>query len=67
MGSKKVEGEQLPVEAASDSNDGLGGEVLILSKDDQIAFAEALLSPPEPNDALKRAFESRKRLFCEDA
>ena len=30
-----------------------------LSKEDQIAFAELLIDPPQPNDAMKRAFKRR--------
>lgn len=36
--------------------------ILRLSAEDQIRFANALLAPPEPNDALKRAFARRKQL-----
>jgi uncharacterized protein (DUF1778 family) len=32
------------------------------SEEDQARFVQALLHPPEPNAALKRAFERRKRL-----
>lgn len=35
---------------------------LRLSVEDQARFVAALLNPPEPNDALKRAFEWRRRL-----
>lgn len=31
--------------------------IIRLSVADQIAFAEALINPPEPNEALKRAFK----------
>jgi uncharacterized protein (DUF1778 family) len=30
-------------------------EILRLSADDQLMFAQALINPPEPNDALRRA------------
>jgi uncharacterized protein (DUF1778 family) len=38
-------------------------EILRLSLADQHAFAEALLAPPEPNEALKRAFQRRSKLL----
>ncbi|HWR00410.1 MAG TPA: DUF1778 domain-containing protein [Chlorobaculum sp.] len=37
--------------------------VIQLSIEGQKAFAEALLNPPEPNAALRRAFESHAALF----
>jgi uncharacterized protein (DUF1778 family) len=37
-----------------------------LSLADQERFAAALLSPPEPTAALKRAFERRKALLLND-
>ncbi len=37
--------------------------VIQLSIEGQNAFAEALLNPPEPNAALRRAFESHAALF----
>lgn len=38
-------------------------QVLRLSMADQEAFANALISPAPPNDALKRAFEKRKAIL----
>ncbi len=38
-------------------------EVVRLSLADQECFAQALLSPPEPTPALKRAAERRRRLL----
>ena len=38
-------------------------EIINLSLADQQAFAQALLNPPEPATALRRAFERRKKLF----
>lgn len=38
-------------------------EVVRLSLADQECFTQALLSPPEPAPALKRAFERRRRLL----
>lgn len=38
-------------------------EVVRMSLADQQQFAEALLSPPEPSPALKRAFERHQRLL----
>ena len=38
---------------------------IILSPEDQIKFVDLLLNPPEPNDALKRAFAKREELFGE--
>ncbi|MBZ4220478.1 MAG: DUF1778 domain-containing protein [Chlorobium sp.] len=40
--------------------------VIQLSLEGQLAFAEALLNPPEPNAALRRAFESHAKLFGQD-
>jgi uncharacterized protein (DUF1778 family) len=37
--------------------------VIRLSLGDQECFAQALLSPPKPNPALKRAFARRKKLL----
>jgi uncharacterized protein (DUF1778 family) len=37
-------------------------EVIRISAEDQKRFAEALLDPPEPNAALRRAFEHHRRL-----
>ena len=38
-------------------------EIIRLSLDDQRLFAESILNPPEPTDALRRAFEKRRELF----
>jgi uncharacterized protein (DUF1778 family) len=38
-------------------------EVIRLSRADQERFAEALLAPPKPNAALKRAFARRRKLI----
>ncbi len=38
-------------------------EVVRLSPADQKRFAEALLSPPKPAPALKRAFAGRRKLL----
>ena len=38
-------------------------EIMNLSMADQRAFADALISPPEPNAALARAFERRRALL----
>ena len=38
-------------------------EIMNLLMADQRAFADALLSPPEPNAALARAFERRRTLL----
>ena len=40
--------------------------VIRLSIEGQNAFAEALLNPPAPNAALRRAFESHAALFGMD-
>ena len=40
-------------------------EVLRLSLADQEAFAQAMLAPPAPNPALKRAFARRRKLLRE--
>ena len=37
-------------------------EIIRISAEDQRRFAGALLDPPEPNAALRRAFEHRRRL-----
>ena len=36
--------------------------VVQLSVEGQLTFAEAMLNPPEPNDALRRAFERHSKL-----
>ena len=38
-------------------------EVIRLSLADQECFAQALISPPEPSPALKRAFARRRKLL----
>jgi len=38
-------------------------EILRVSVEDQRAIAEAILNPPEPEPALQRAFEQRKKLL----
>ena len=38
-------------------------EVIRLSRVDQECFAKALLSPPQPAPALKRAFSRRRKLL----
>ena len=39
--------------------------IIRLSVEDQRQIMEALLNPPEPNEALRRALEARRRLFGE--
>lgn len=39
-------------------------EVLRLSSTDQLAFANALITPPKPNAALKRAFARQRKLIA---
>ncbi len=41
-------------------------EVLRLSVADQERFAQALLNPPKPNAALKRAFKRRTKLIASE-
>jgi uncharacterized protein (DUF1778 family) len=41
-------------------------EIIRLSAEGQRRFAEALLNPPEPNEALKRAFEHHRRLVGQE-
>jgi uncharacterized protein (DUF1778 family) len=36
--------------------------VVELSREDQMAFAEALIQPPEPNDALRRAATRHRQM-----
>ena len=38
-------------------------QIIRLSVEDQIRFAEMLANPPEPNAALKRAQEAHRRLI----
>jgi uncharacterized protein (DUF1778 family) len=38
-------------------------EIIRLSRRDQVLIAEALINPPAPNAALKRAFKRRRELF----
>jgi uncharacterized protein (DUF1778 family) len=39
-------------------------EIITLSREDQERFAAALLSPPKPNAALRRAFAHRRKLIA---
>ena len=41
-------------------------DVMLLSQTDHACFAHALLSPPEPAPALKRALASRQKLLRTD-
>ena len=43
--------------------DALDVEAILLSPEDQRIFAVSVLNPPEPTDALRRAFEKRRELF----
>lgn len=38
-------------------------QIIRLSVEDQRTIAEALINPPEPTPALRRAFETHRRLF----
>jgi uncharacterized protein (DUF1778 family) len=40
--------------------------IIRLSLADQRAITAAILNPPEPNEALKRAFKRRRELFGDD-
>jgi len=42
-------------------------QILKLSVEDSEALVEALLKPPEPNDALKRAFSTYEQVISTDA
>ena len=37
--------------------------IVRLSVEDQRLITEAIFNPPEPNDALRRAFEAHRKLF----
>ncbi|QKC84929.1 DUF1778 domain-containing protein [Mesorhizobium sp. NZP2077] len=39
--------------------------VIHLSIEDQIALVEAIMNPPEPNEALRKAAKAYKRLVAE--
>ncbi|WP_263493310.1 MULTISPECIES: DUF1778 domain-containing protein [unclassified Mesorhizobium] len=39
--------------------------IIRLSIEDQLALAEAILNPPEPNEALRKAADAYKRLVVE--
>ena len=39
--------------------------IIRLSVEDQRLIMESILNPPEPNEALRRAFEARRKLFGE--
>ncbi len=41
-------------------------EIIRLSAEGQRRFADAMLNPPEPNEALKRAFEHHRRLVGDE-
>jgi uncharacterized protein (DUF1778 family) len=38
-------------------------EIIRLSVEDQRLFAESILNPPEPNDALRRAFQKHREML----
>jgi uncharacterized protein (DUF1778 family) len=38
-------------------------DIIRLSVNDQLLFAESLLNPPEPTPALRRAFEKHREFF----
>lgn len=40
-------------------------QIIRLSVEDQRVFAEAMLHPPEPNEALNRAFQRHRQLIEE--
>ena len=50
-------------EAAKRSIDN--AQILRLSAADQAAFAKALMAPPKPNAALKRAFARQRQLIAD--
>ena len=39
--------------------------IIRLSIEDQLALAEAILNPPEPNEALRKAADAYKRVVVE--
>jgi uncharacterized protein DUF1778 len=39
--------------------------IIRLSIEDQMALAEAIMNPPEPNEALRKAASAHKRLVVE--
>jgi uncharacterized protein (DUF1778 family) len=41
-------------------------EIIRLSREDQIRFAEAILNPAQPTDALRRAFQAHAELIEKD-
>lgn len=54
------------IELERQSAECMGADVppsLILSKEDQEKFVEAILNPPEPNEAMQRAMARRDELF----
>ncbi len=40
-------------------------DIIRLSAEDQLALAEAIVNPPEPNEALRRAAAAYNRLVVE--
>jgi uncharacterized protein (DUF1778 family) len=52
---------QAALEAATKTIEG--SHIIQLSIEGQTAFAEALLNPPEPNEALKKAFDKHAELI----
>ena len=50
------------IEAAAASGEA---QIIRLSAEDQRAFAEAILYPPEPTPALRRAFRRHRELIQE--
>ncbi len=41
-------------------------EIIRLSVEEYGVFIDTILNPPEPNDALRRAFEKRRELFGDE-
>jgi uncharacterized protein (DUF1778 family) len=50
------------IEAAAASGEA---QIIRLSAEDQRVFAEAILNPPEPTPAMRRAFRRRRELIHE--
>lgn len=48
------------------NNDKKEIEIIELSAEDSLIVAEALLSPPKPSEALRRAFEFYKKMVISE-
>ncbi|MEP6564387.1 MAG: hypothetical protein ABJB10_04565 [Mesorhizobium sp.] len=60
----EMRNQQTPADHLDATPDAAPG-IVHLSAEDQLALAEAVVSPPEPNEALRRAAAAYDRLVAE--